>query len=89
VAAATLCCHFIAVCTNQIDKSFEPEALDDFGLAQQLNSMSRKDEAELIEVSGRPFDKKLSLGTGETDRFCRLLDGLQTYTRLHTRQQLT
>jgi diaminopimelate decarboxylase len=82
-AAATLCCSVVAARTNEMDASFEPNAIDDKQAAKALDGLTREDEKDLVRIRGNSVDDTNS------GIMSAIQEELSDYSKLFANQQLT
>eukprot|EP00977_Amphora_coffeiformis_P015282 scaffold4494_cov161-Amphora_coffeaeformis.AAC.1 len=84
-ASATLCCSVIANRTNQVDNSFQPEAVNDREAAKTLDELTRGDQEEMM---ARP-KRSSSMSLVESDNILSCIqEELSDYSKLFASQQL-
>jgi len=91
-AAATLCCSVVSLRSNELDDTFEPEAIQDHQAAKTLSNMTREEEREHVRECSMSMGenlRKLSLGQGDADQVLgSIVEELADYSRLFARQNL-
>jgi diaminopimelate decarboxylase len=83
-ACATLCCSVIAARTNEMNSSFEPEAIDDKEAAENLRDMSREEEGEFVRQRGMSISEDKDADAILTT----IQEELADYSKLYATQQL-
>ena len=84
-ASATLCCSVVAVRTNQVDASFDPEAINDRDAATALNGMTREEEKALVQ---HKREASVIMSLADDAVFATIQESMEDYSKLFASQQL-
>jgi diaminopimelate decarboxylase len=80
-ACATLLCSVVSARSNELDASFDPEAINDKDASTALDEMTRVEAADLVHNRGGSTKM-------ENDVFDTIQEELEDYSRLYASQQL-
>mmetsp|Transcript_40292 Transcript_40292/g.115775 ORF Transcript_40292/g.115775 Transcript_40292/m.115775 type:complete len:687 (-) Transcript_40292:40-2100(-) len=81
-AAATLCCSVVAVRTNQVDATFEPEAINDAEAADALDKLTRAEEKDIVH------HRRDTSVLADDAVFQTIQESMEDYSKLFASQQL-